>query len=133
MRKIMMLLFTVVLAVSVSAQRVIVKGGGPVVRPRPVVVVGGGFGYSPFYSPYYGFGYNPYWHNRFFYNRPYYNRPSKLEVKIQDIRNDYADKIWSARQDKSLTGKDKRHEIKKLRHERDQRIDDLKSNYYKQQ
>lgn len=126
----MMLVITISLVAAASAQRVVAKGGVGVPGTRTVVVVGGGFGYSPFYRPYYG--YNPYWYNRPYYNRPYYNRPSKLEVKIQDIRNDYADKIWSARQDKDLSGRDRRHEIKNLRHERDHAIDNLKSNYYKQ-
>ena len=75
------------------------------------------------YSP---FGYNPYYG----YNSRSY-RPSKLDVQIADIKNDYQDKIWSAKHDTSLSGKERRKVVHQLRSERDQAVIDAKRNYYK--
>jgi hypothetical protein len=55
-----------------------------------------------------------------------------LERQIQDTENEYSDRISSVRADDSLSGHDRRAKIRDLRHERDQAIDDLKKNYYKQ-
>lgn len=101
-------------------------GGGAYYRPRTTVIIGG-WGYSPFYSPfgYYGYGY------------PYYGaplpiaRPSKLDQEIADITHDYREKIESVRMDHSLSGKERRHKIRELRSERDNEIDKAKRNYYK--
>jgi hypothetical protein len=92
---------------------------------RPHVVLGLG-AYAPFY-PYYGFGYSP------FYPYPGYavHRQSKLDQKITDIRNDYADKITSAKSDTTVPRKERRANVHRLKTERDQAIDDLKRNYYK--
>jgi hypothetical protein len=94
---------------------------------HPRVIVGLG-AYSPFY-PYYGFGYAPY------YGYPWYGYPSrppsKMDMKIEDIRNDYHDKIKSAKADKSLTKSERKETVKNLKYERDQEIADLKKNYYK--
>ena len=110
------------LALGASAQRfgghAVFYGGGP----RVVVGVGG---YYPFYSPFYPFGY-PYP-----YGYGYGNRPSKLDMQIQDIKNDYNDRIWSVKHDKSLTGKERRHQVHLLKQERDRDIDNAKLNYYK--
>lgn len=101
-----------------------IKGGG-YYRPRTTVIVGGGF-YSPFYSP---FGY---------YDYPYYpyatvpQRPTKLDMEVNDIKNDYADKIASVRLDRSLTGKERRTQIRAFRRERDNAVLEAKRNYYKQ-
>ena len=93
----------------------------------------GGY-YSPrYYYPGYGLGlygiwgypYAPY---------PYYNsyyRPGKLEMQLEDIRQDYRDKIWSARQDKSLKGKARRAKIRELKKERDNELNQTIRNYYK--
>ena len=112
------------LALGVSAQRGF-HGGGVYYSPR--VIVGGGF-YSPFYSPFYGPFY-PYGYG-YGYGYPYY-RPSKLDMKIQDIKNDYKDRIWSVKQDKTLTGKERRRQVHLLKQERDKDINDTKMNYYK--
>jgi hypothetical protein len=87
-----------------------------------------GFGYYPFYSPFgfYGtpYGYYPYANA--------YGRPGKLEMKKEDIRSDYADRIYSVKQDSSLTPKQKRQEIRSLKKERDQAINHLITNYHHQ-
>lgn len=109
------------LALGASAQHFVGRGGGGYYGGPRVSV---GFGYSPFYSPfYYPFGYP--------YGYGYRNRPSKLDMQIQDIKNDYNDKIWSVKHDKTLTGKDRRHQVHLLKQERDHDIDDAKLNYYK--
>ena len=114
------------LTLSASAQKVIRVA--PHYYPRTHVAVGVGLGYGYGYYPYWGYspfyGYPPYYG----YN---YSRPSKLDLEIQDIRNDYKDRIWSARHDSSLSRKDRRAKVHELKHERDQEILDAKKNYYK--
>ncbi len=132
MKKLLIVLLSLGLVTGVSAQRGHIGGGFHgggyhYIRPHVTVVYGGAF--SPFY-PYYGFGYYP-------FGYPYppaygYSRPSKLTLQIEDIKNDYHDKIWSVKQDKSLTHKQRREKVRELKHERDQAIDDAKRNYYKQ-
>jgi hypothetical protein len=84
-----------------------------------------------YYAPFY---YHPFWHG--YYGYPaynnYYYRPTKLDLEIADIKNDYAEKIWSARQDKTLSGKERRQEVRELKHERDRAIINAERNYYKQ-
>lgn len=115
------------LTLSASAQKVIHAAPHYYV-PRARVSVGVGLGawgpyypyyYSPFYGypPYYGYGYSA--------------RPSKLDLQIQDIRNDYKDRIWSARHDDSLSRKARRQKVHELKHERDQEILQAKKDYYK--
>ena len=103
------------------------KGVSRVYVYHPRVIVGVG-AYAPFY-PYYGLGYAPY------FGYPWYgypmNRPSKMDMKIEDIRNDYHDKIKSAKADKSLTKAERKETVKNLKKERDLQIEDLKKNYYK--
>jgi len=121
MKKISIVLFSVIIALSASAQKVIVH---PEIHTGPRVL------YYPrpyFYNPYY-FGFN-YWYGSPAY---YYTRPTKLERQIQDTENEYSDRISSVRADDSLSGHDRRAKIRDLRHERNQAIDDLKKNYYKQ-
>jgi hypothetical protein len=60
-----------------------------------------------------------------------YNRPSKLQKEEEDIRSDYADRIYSVRQDDSLTNKRKRQEVRVLKKQRDQEIHDLVADYHK--
>ena len=130
MKKVSIVLFSIILALSASAQKVVVH---PEVHAGPRVIY-----YSrPFYA------YNPFYYNyglglRLRYGYPYYrygyyyNHPTKMERQIQDIENEYSDRISSVRADDSLTGHERRVKIRALRHERDQAIDDLKKNYYKQ-
>lgn len=130
MKKLLIMLLSFALVTGISAQRHGIGGGGYVrggYFHSPRVIVSGGY-YSPFY-PYYGF-YDP------FYMYPpgyaYRERPSKLTLKVEDIKSDYADKISSARHDPELKGKERRQKIRELKHERDDEIDNLRRNYYKQ-
>ena len=126
MKKITVIIFSLILAAgSVSAQKVIVRPA-PV---RPVPVYPRVLYYPrPYWNPYFYGGLNYSW-----YNTPaYYNRPTKMEKQIQDIENDYKDRISSVRADDSLSGKERRTKIRELKDERDQAVADFKKNYYKQ-
>jgi hypothetical protein len=123
MKKISIVLFSVIMALNASAQKAVVVR--PVVHPGPRVVY-----YYPrpyFYNPYY-LGFN-YWYGRPAY---YYHQPTKLEKQIQDIENEYSDRISSVRADDSLTRHDRKEKIRELKHERSKAVDDAKKNYYKQ-
>ena len=132
MKKLLIIVMCVGLAFAAKAQTHGISGvhSYAYVNPPRVSV---GFGYYPFYSPfgYYGFygypfGYYPY---------PYgsiYGRPSNLQRKEDDIRADYADRIYSVKQDKSLTSKEQREQIRALKKERKLAIHDLVVNYHKQ-
>lgn len=110
-----------IIVISASAQT---KGGGVhYYRPRTHVVVGVGGGYYPYYSPFYG----PY----SYWGYPvYYGRPSGLEIKIQDIKNDYKDRIWSVRHDDRLSKSQKKSEIHQLKSERENAIRDAERDYH---
>ncbi len=117
------------LTLSASAQKVVRVAPHP--RTHVSVGVGLGYGYGYGYYPYSPFGYNPW------YAYPpgpgYYrsSRPSKLDLEIQDINNDYKDKIWSARHDESLSRKQRRQAVHDLKHQRDNDILQAKKDYYK--
>jgi hypothetical protein len=120
MKKILIVLFSFIMALSASAQKRVVMH--PVVPVGPRIVY-----YHPYYwHPYYGFNY---WYGRPAY---YYYHPTKLEKQIIDIENDYADRISSVRADDSLTHRERRQKIRELRHERDDAVYNLRKNYYKQ-
>lgn len=135
---------------AVSAQKVAVGfhgrfGGGGYYRPRTTVVVGT---HVPVYHHYYRLTYyRPWyyhgWYRPFFYYDPFfagyyappygnYYRPSNLDTEIADIKHNYDEKIESSRHDKSLTGKERRQEIRELKQEREDAIADAEKNYYKQ-
>jgi hypothetical protein len=118
------------LALGASAQKVIRGGGHYAPRPRVSVGIGlgYGYGYSPFYSPYYGFG-SPFYYPPYGYNNGY-RRPSRLDMEIQDIKTDYADQIKSLRMDNSLSGHERRQQIRELKTERDKAITEAQRNYY---
>jgi len=52
-------------------------------------------------------------------------------MQIQDIKNDYQARIYSAKQDKSLRGKQRREKVRELKHERDREVNQAKVDYYK--
>jgi hypothetical protein len=115
------------LTLSASAQKVVRVAP----HPRTHVSVGVGFGAGYGYYPY-----APYWYNPWYAYPPgpgYYRsaRPSKLDLEIQDINNDYKDKIWSARHDESLSRKQRRQAVHDLKHQRDNEILQAKKDYYK--
>ncbi|MEP6466403.1 MAG: hypothetical protein ABJB05_08855 [Parafilimonas sp.] len=125
MKKISVILFSIILALSASAQKVIVR---PVPVGPPVIY------YShPYFNPYYYGGGLRFGLNYPMYGRQsYYNHPTKMERQIQDIENDYSDRISSVRADDSLTGHERRVKVRELKRERDQAVDDYRKNYYKQ-
>jgi hypothetical protein len=128
MKKLLIVMISVGLALGASAQRGHYHGGGyRVVRPRVVVGFGG---YSPFYSPFY----NPYspWGNPYGYNS-FNSRPSKLDLEIQDIKLDYADRIKSVKLDDGISRRERKLRIKDLKYDRDRAIIDAKKNYYYKQ
>lgn len=127
MKKLLIITFSFFIVMGAFAQHAVIRGGGHYIRPRVSVGIGA---YVPLYPAYgYGFGYGP------FYPYPptyaYPHRPTKLEMNIEDIKNDYQDRIWSAKHDDSLTRKQRRQKVHELKHERDQAILDAKRNYYK--
>ncbi|MCC6290293.1 MAG: hypothetical protein IT249_20640 [Chitinophagaceae bacterium] len=125
MKKIIVIFFVTFLATGAFAQKGMHRGGGVrVIAPRPVIALGA---YSPFYygyNPYFGYGY-PYGYNHM------YNRPTKLDLQIADIKNDYSQKIKSARADKSISRSERKQIVRDLKHDRDQEIIETKRNYYK--
>ena len=123
MKKLLIILVITVTALSASAQRFHPGGRGGHYVSRPHVVVRAGV-YAPF-NPYYGYPFYPY---PSYYG---YERPTKLDLKIEDIKNDYQDKIWSVKHNESLSRKEKRRTVHQLRYERDQAIIQAKKDYYR--
>jgi len=127
MKKLLMITIAIGLALGVSAQKVVGRGGYHVVRPH--VSVGLGFGYSPFYSPWgYGF-YSPWMYSPYAYNYGS-SRPSRLDLTIQDIKSDYNDRIKSVRMQDDLTGREKRQTIRQLKDDRDKAVVQAQKDYY---
>ncbi len=129
MKKLMVIVVALGLGLGASAQRFGhgYGGRGHVYIAPPRVSVG--IGYSPFYSP---FGYAPYGYPYGYggtYARPYH--PTKLDIQVEDIKNDYNDKIWSAKHDDSLSRKERRRVVHDLKVERAQAVNDAKRDYYK--
>lgn len=129
MKKMMIVLLSLGLALGASAQRGhgggYSHGGGYYVRPR--ISLGLGY-YAPFgpygyYSPFYMYPYGPY--------SGFHSKPSRLSMNIQDIRNDYADRIWSAKRDTRVSHKERRKNVRSLKRERDKAVQDEIMNYYK--
>ena len=123
MKKLFVIVLSIMIVATASAQ---VKGGGHFrgggryYHPHTRVIVGVGAGYySPFYYPYYPYSYG------------YPIRPSRLELKIEDIRADYKDRIYSVRHDRSLSKSERKEKIHQLKSDRDLDIRDAQSNYYK--
>lgn len=126
MKKMLIVLFMIGLAVGASAQKIGIRGGGYHFR-GPRVIVGIGAGYSPFY-PYYG-PFSP-WGYHYGYGYGYSPRPSKLDLQVQDIKIDYSDRIKSVKMDHSLRHRQRRQIIRQLKADRDRAIVDAKRNYY---
>jgi hypothetical protein len=123
MKKLLIILLIVTgVSFSASAQHRYIRSSYP--RSHVVVSVG-----RPIY-PYYSYGYyDPFYYP--YYSYGYYPRPSRLDLKIEDIRNDYQDKIWSAKNDNSLSKGERKRIVHRLKHERDQAIIQAQRNYYR--
>jgi len=136
MKKLVVIIVALGLAFGASAQNSKRSGSNRPAPARKVVVVRSYPPYSPYFgygrpfgfSPYYG--YSPFGYG-FDYGYRYQNRPSKLDLEIEDIKNDYQDKIWSVRHDDQLSRKDKRKQVQELKHQREKVIIETKKNYYK--
>ena len=126
MKQILVITLAMVMALGASAQHRFYHGGigGGYRFAGPRVSIGIGAPLYPYYgySPYYGYP-GTYYGNSY--------RPSKLTLKIEDIKNDYDDRIWSAKHDTSLSRKERRELVHNLKRERDQAVIDAKRNYYK--
>ena len=123
-----MITLTIGLALGATAQKVV--GHGTVrYRPAPRVIVRPSIGFGYGFAPYYGW-YNP-WYSPFGYDPYYYrNKPSRLDLEIQDIRTDYADRIQSVRLNKDVPRKERRKMINELKTDRDKAIIQAKRDYY---
>lgn len=122
MKRLLMILVVTAISLGTSAQHGSI---GHVRYHRTHVVVVRPVYYPPYYYGYY----NPFYYP--FYPSYRYPRESKLELKIDNIRNDYQDKIWSARHDKSLSRSKRKETVHQLKQERNDAINQAKMDYYK--
>jgi hypothetical protein len=135
MKKLLLLFgLLLLLATGVSAQRYYHGGGGYYARPRVSVGIGIGpyfpaypyYGYSPYFGyPSYGYGY-PYGYS----NGYRYSRPTRLDLQLQDIRDDYSERIYQVKHDKSIKRKERKKQVHGLEHERDKAIIQAQKDYY---
>ena len=123
MKTILMFCLAIVIAGAASAQKYN-RHRYPQPRVRTSISVGIG---SPYHSPYYSPFYRPYP----YYGTPVYSRPTRLDNEIADIKAEYNDRIWSVRQDKSLSKSERKREIRLLKSERDRAIRDAEYNYHR--
>jgi hypothetical protein len=134
MKKIIIVMTSLTLAITASAQRVSHGGGhishGPVTRVY-VSPYSYGFGYGfPYYgSPYYGYG--PFGYSPFGYGYPsnYRRMPYQLNMEIETIKSDYQNQIKTTRKDKSMSAKQRRQNIRSLKDQRDKDIVTAKMDY----
>ena len=103
---------------------VIVVAPAPVYRYNPYV----GLGYRNFYG--YGFGYRPYYDPFYSYQRVE-REPSELDLEIEDIKEEYSFKIDTVKDDKSLSKDERKQKVRDLKHEREDAIIEAKKQYYK--
>ena len=99
------------------------------------VVVGGGYGWGwgwglGYPGLYMGWGY-PLYGYPYGYSPYGYGGTSRLQMQIADIKQDYADKIESVRSDNTLTGKERRQQVRELKKEMDNAINEAHRNYWK--
>jgi hypothetical protein len=121
MKKLFIVLISLGLALGASAQHFVHGGGYFYGGPR----IGLGFGiYPPFYPFGYPFGYYPYGYG-------YGYGASRLNMQIADIKNEYKGKIWTVKEDNTLSHKQKREKIRQLKLQRDETIDQAKRDFYR--
>jgi hypothetical protein len=123
MKKLFAILLLSWVALSASAQHSM--GSHRAVRSHVSIGIG-----SPSYG--YGNGYNRYYSPfNTFPSRSYnYNRPSQLDLNIQDIENEYRDRIWSVRHDKAISRQQRKENLRALRYEKEKAIIDARRGYY---
>jgi hypothetical protein len=135
MKKLVVMVIALGLVFGASAQY---KRTGPRnVRPGKTVIVRTYPSISPFYGygrGYYGYsplyGYSPFGYG---FNNGYMpqNKPTKLDLEVEDIKNEYQDRIKSVRLADDLSRKEKRQKVQELKSMRDKLITETKKNYYK--
>lgn len=125
MKRILFILIAMGTVFYASAQRG--HKGGHVVRVRPPIVVGGGAFFSPFYSPW-RMGWGPGFYSPYY--PMYSSRPSKLDMKIEDIKDEYQDLIKATRKDKSIDNKELKQIISDLKKDREEDIKQARKDYY---
>jgi hypothetical protein len=141
-RKLLVVLFSLGLALGASAQRGggHVGGGyhggfhggyhhGGVVFARPYVGIGLGYGWGlgwgyPWYGPYGPWGPYP----AYYYG--YGAMPTQLQLQIDGIKNDYKAEIKDVKHDKALTHKEKRQKIDQLEQDRDAAVIQARKDYF---
>ena len=125
MKQLFVILLLSGVAFSASAQHS--RGGHRAVRSHVSIGIGShstyglGSGYNRYYSPF----------NTFPSRSSNYNRPSQLDLEIRDIENEYRDRIWSAKQDKTLSRQQRKENVRALKYQREKAIIDTRRNYYK--
>ncbi len=144
MKKLWMLVAVTGIAFSVTAQRGVKSYSSGIIKgPKVVTVVRPafglynprfGYGYSPFgYSPfaYSPFGYRPFGFGQAFYepNTPL-RQPSKIDLTIEQIKNDFGYQIATVRNNEALERSERREKIRGLKHDRDGAIINAKREYY---
>ncbi|HXS55404.1 MAG TPA: hypothetical protein VN726_04710 [Hanamia sp.] len=134
MKKIIIVMLSLTLAITASAQRV--SHGGGRISHVPVTRVyispysyGFGYGFPYFGYPYYGygaFGYPPYGYG---YPSNYRRMPYQLNMQIETIKSDYQNQIKAARKDKTVSHAQRRKNIRALKDQRDKDIVTAKMDY----
>ena len=133
MKTLLIIMISLSMSLGASAQRKSI--GGYHHAPNTHIFISS-FGYRPvFFNPYFGFGY-PYFVSPYFgypyYASPYYNvrrMPYKLSLQIASIKNDYKGRIKDTRHDKTLSGTQRRQQIRTLKNERDQSVINAQINF----
>lgn len=143
MKRIFIMLLALGLFTAADAQRHIGGGGrGGFYRGGGTRVIVSAGAYNPFYygmgyglgSPYFGMGYG----FGYGYPQPYYNgyryspKPSKLDMQVEDLKHEYQQKINAAKDDDSISGKERRATVRELKRERDEAITQAKRDFYKE-
>jgi hypothetical protein len=140
MKQVLAMMLTLGVAFSAGAQGKI--RAARLQRPARVIVVhspfyynsglGYRYGYSPFYSPYNSFGYNRFY-DPFYSSRVTETLPNDVQVRIDEIDNDYSYQISNIRKDKSIAGKERRQKVRDLKHERESAILKEKRSYFEKE
>ena len=139
MKQFIGLLVATGLALGASAQKTkinesILHASRPSNAKTRVVVVSPVYGgwYSPYYSRFNRWGYDPFGYYPYYgFRSASVDVPTELDLEIAKIRNDYGHEISEIRHDKSISKAERKQKIRDLKHERENAIIDAKADYYK--
>ncbi len=123
MKKILAILLLTSITFAASAQygrhRLPGRSSHSIIRPHVSIGIGSSYGYrSPYYSSPYPGTYS-------------YRRPSQLDLQIQNVENEYRDRKWSVKNDKTLSRQQRKAEVQNLKYQKEKDILELRRNYYK--